>query len=169
MNMEGWVLLGADRQEVPVTVYPGQDLVEADLSDIPDVYQDLYWHAPKTYLGDKVSLQLTDEFVHKFVKNFPEWRPDGFCSSGIFLLNPLCFSQVSSYGGYLRYRLYTQTMRGDVLSLPAEASRPDILLKVLDRVLGLTAVKPKCSNNKYSGSSGESDDAGLHGERVLYT
>lgn len=54
MDMEGWVLLGADRQEVPVTVYPGQDLVEADLSDVPDVYQDLHWHAPKTYLGDKV-------------------------------------------------------------------------------------------------------------------
>ncbi|XP_037629113.1 laminin subunit alpha-5 isoform X3 [Sebastes umbrosus] len=89
MNMEGWVLLGGDRQEVPVAVYPGQDLVEADLSDVPDVYQDLHWHAPKTYLGDKVS----------------------------------------SYGGYLRYRLHTQTMRGDVLSLPAEASRPDIILK----------------------------------------
>ena len=54
MNMEGWVLLGADRQEVPVTMYPGQDLVEADLSDVPDVYQDLHWHAPRTYLGDKV-------------------------------------------------------------------------------------------------------------------
>lgn len=54
MNMEGWVLLGADKQEVPVIVYPGQDLVEADLSDVPDVYQDLHWHAPKTYLGDKV-------------------------------------------------------------------------------------------------------------------
>ncbi|XP_036961278.1 laminin subunit alpha-5 isoform X1 [Acanthopagrus latus] len=89
MNMEGWVLLGADKQEVPVVVYPGQDLVEADLSDVPDVYQDLHWHAPKTYLGDKVS----------------------------------------SYGGSLRYRLHTQTMRGDVLSLPAEASRPDIILK----------------------------------------
>ncbi|XP_030280261.1 laminin subunit alpha-5 isoform X2 [Sparus aurata] len=89
MNMEGWVLLGADKQEVPVVVYPGQDLVEADLSDVPDVYQDLHWHAPKTYLGDKVS----------------------------------------SYGGLLRYRLHTQTMRGDVLSLPAEASRPDIILK----------------------------------------
>ncbi|KAE8292646.1 Laminin subunit alpha-5 [Larimichthys crocea] len=89
MNMEGWVLLGADKQEVPVTVYPGQDLTEADLSDVPDVYQDLHWHAAKTYLGDKVS----------------------------------------SYGGYLRYRLHTQTMRGDVLSLPAEASRPDIILK----------------------------------------
>ncbi|XP_070695085.1 laminin subunit alpha-5 [Pempheris klunzingeri] len=89
MDMEGWVLLGADRQELPVAVYPGQDLVEADLSDVPDVYQDLHWHATKTYLGDKVS----------------------------------------SYGGFLRYRLHTQTMRGDVLSLPAEASRPDIILK----------------------------------------
>ncbi|XP_047462931.1 laminin subunit alpha-5 isoform X2 [Mugil cephalus] len=89
MDMNDWVLLGADKQEVPVTVYPGQDLVEADLSDVPDVYQDLHWHAPKTYLGDKVS----------------------------------------SYGGSLRYRLHTQTMRGDVLSLPAEASRPDIILK----------------------------------------
>ncbi|XP_077410264.1 laminin subunit alpha-5 isoform X1 [Vanacampus margaritifer] len=89
MNMEGWVLLSADKQEVPVNVYPDQDLVEADLSDIPDVYQDLHWYAPKTYLGDKVS----------------------------------------SYGGYLRYRLHSQTMRGDVLSPPAEPPRPDIILK----------------------------------------
>ncbi|XP_077572690.1 laminin subunit alpha-5 isoform X2 [Stigmatopora nigra] len=89
MNMEGWVLLSADKQEVPVNVYLDQDLVEADLSDIPDVYQDLHWHAPKTYLGDKVS----------------------------------------SYGGYLRYRLHTQTMRGDVWSLPVEPPRPDIILK----------------------------------------
>ncbi|XP_037539700.1 laminin subunit alpha-5 [Nematolebias whitei] len=89
MDMEGWVLLGANRQEVPVTVYPDQDLVEADLSDVPDVYQDLHWHAPNKYLGDKVF----------------------------------------SYGGYLRYRLHTQTMRGDSLPLPAEASRPDIILK----------------------------------------
>uniref|UniRef100_A0A7N8XFZ2 Laminin subunit alpha-5 n=1 Tax=Mastacembelus armatus TaxID=205130 RepID=A0A7N8XFZ2_9TELE len=37
--------------------------------------------------------------------------------------------KVSSYGGYLRYRLQTQTMRGDVLPLPVEASRPDIILK----------------------------------------
>ncbi|XP_034151886.1 laminin subunit alpha-5 isoform X3 [Esox lucius] len=88
MEMVGWVLLSADGQEVNVSVYPDQDLVEADLSDIPDVYQDLHWHAPGTYLGDKVS----------------------------------------SYGGYLHYRLDTQTMRGDVLSLPAEASRPDVIL-----------------------------------------
>uniref|UniRef100_A0AAV2LXJ7 Laminin subunit alpha-5 n=1 Tax=Knipowitschia caucasica TaxID=637954 RepID=A0AAV2LXJ7_KNICA len=88
MNMQGWVLLGADRQEVPLSVYPGQDLVEADITDVPDIYQDLHWHAPKTYLGDKVS----------------------------------------SYGGSLRYRLHTQTMRGDAL-LPAESSRPDVILK----------------------------------------
>ncbi|XP_031422129.1 laminin subunit alpha-5 isoform X2 [Clupea harengus] len=91
MNMMDWVLLRGDRQEIPVSVYPGQDLVEADLSDVPDVYQDLHWHAPRTYLGDKVS----------------------------------------SYGGYLRYRLHAQTMamRGDTLSLPSEASRPDVILK----------------------------------------
>ncbi|XP_061621466.1 laminin subunit alpha-5 isoform X2 [Phyllopteryx taeniolatus] len=89
LNMEGWVLLSADKNEVPVNVYPDQDLVEGDLSDIPDVYQDLHWYAPKTYLGDKVS----------------------------------------SYGGYLRYGLHTQTMRGDVWSLPAEPPKPDIILK----------------------------------------
>ncbi|XP_061662817.1 laminin subunit alpha-5 isoform X5 [Syngnathoides biaculeatus] len=88
-NMEGWFLLSADKNKVPVNVYPDQDLLEADLSNIPDVYQELHWYAPKTYLGDKVS----------------------------------------SYGGYLRYTLHTQTMRGDVWSLPAEPPKHDIVLK----------------------------------------
>lgn len=57
MDMAGWVLLRSDRQEVPVSTYLDQDLVEADLSDVPDVSQDLHWHAPRTYLGDKVSPQ----------------------------------------------------------------------------------------------------------------
>lgn len=56
MVMQGWVLLRGDRQEVPVSVFVDQDLVEADLSDVPDVYQDFHWHAPRTYLGDKVSI-----------------------------------------------------------------------------------------------------------------
>ncbi|XP_036390362.1 laminin subunit alpha-5 isoform X1 [Megalops cyprinoides] len=91
MDMNGWVLLSGDRQEVPVSTDLEKGLVEADLSDVPDVYQDLHWHAPSSYLGDKVS----------------------------------------SYGGHLRYRLHSQTqpMRGDVLNLPAEASRPDVILK----------------------------------------
>ncbi|KAG9332520.1 hypothetical protein JZ751_014618 [Albula glossodonta] len=89
IDMQGWLLLGGDRQEVPVTTNLQQGLVEADLGDVPDVYQDLHWHAPRSYLGDKVS----------------------------------------SYGGYLRYRLHSQTMRGDVLTILAEASRPDVILK----------------------------------------
>nr|XP_009294934.1 laminin subunit alpha-5 isoform X1 [Danio rerio] len=88
MDMAGWVLLRSDRQEVPVSTYLDQDLVEADLSDVPDVSQDLHWHAPQAYLGDKVS----------------------------------------SYGGYLRYRLHTQTMRGDAF-LMVETIRPDVILK----------------------------------------
>lgn len=55
MLMQGWVLLRGDREEVPVSVFLDQDLVEADLRDVPDVYQDFNWHAPQTYLGDKVS------------------------------------------------------------------------------------------------------------------
>ncbi|XP_035378190.1 laminin subunit alpha-5 isoform X2 [Electrophorus electricus] len=89
MDMAGWALLRGDRQEVPLSVNLEEDAVEADLRDIPDVYQDLYWHAPRAYLGDKVL----------------------------------------SYGGYLRYQLHTQTMRGDSLSLPSEAPRPDVILK----------------------------------------
>lgn len=88
MNMEGWVLLGADRQELAVTLYPGQDLVEADLSDVPDVYQDLHWHAPKTYLGDKVcppSIRAYSLFV---------WRPLVERVSGV-LVSQMCFAPMS--------------------------------------------------------------------------
>ncbi|TRY84024.1 hypothetical protein DNTS_013565, partial [Danionella cerebrum] len=88
MDMAGWLLLRSDRQEVPVSIFLDQDLVEADLSDVPDVSQDLHWHAPQAYLGDKVS----------------------------------------SYGGYLRYRLHTQAMRGDAFMM-VETVRPDIILK----------------------------------------
>ncbi|XP_018593227.2 laminin subunit alpha-5 isoform X1 [Scleropages formosus] len=91
MDMRGWTLLGGDRQEVPVSTDVDKSLVEADLRDVPDVYQDLHWHAPHSYLGDKVS----------------------------------------SYGGYLRYYQHSQTQptRGDMLELPPEASRPDVILK----------------------------------------
>lgn len=59
MLMQGWVLLRGDRQEVPVSVFVDQDLVEADLSDVPDVYQDFHWHAPHIYLGDKVGIHTS--------------------------------------------------------------------------------------------------------------
>ncbi|KAL4655456.1 laminin subunit alpha-5 isoform X1 [Arapaima gigas] len=91
MDMRGWTLLSGSRQEVPVSTDVEQAVVEADLRDVPDVYQDLHWYAPRSYLGDKVS----------------------------------------SYGGYLRYRLQSQIQptRGDVIDLPSEAPRPDVILK----------------------------------------
>ncbi|KAM4691986.1 laminin subunit alpha-5 [Rhinophrynus dorsalis] len=54
-DMNGWVLVGGDRQEVEVSVHPQEGLVKADLEDVPDVYQEFYWHAPRSYLGDRVS------------------------------------------------------------------------------------------------------------------
>lgn len=58
VDMKGWVQLGGERQEVLVTTKLDQGLVEADLGDVPDVYQDLHWHAPRSYLGDKVCTHL---------------------------------------------------------------------------------------------------------------
>uniref|UniRef100_A0A8C3IUZ4 Laminin subunit alpha-5 n=1 Tax=Chrysemys picta bellii TaxID=8478 RepID=A0A8C3IUZ4_CHRPI len=64
-----------------------EELIHADLKNVPEAYQELYWHAPSSYLGDRVS----------------------------------------SYGGYLRYELRSDTRRGDVF-IPME-SRPDVILK----------------------------------------
>nr|XP_033819501.1 laminin subunit alpha-5 isoform X1 [Geotrypetes seraphini] len=55
MDMSGWVLLSTDRQEILLSFIPEENRVEADLRDVPDVYQELYWHAPNSYLGDRVS------------------------------------------------------------------------------------------------------------------
>uniref|UniRef100_A0AAZ3RWH3 Laminin, alpha 5 n=1 Tax=Oncorhynchus tshawytscha TaxID=74940 RepID=A0AAZ3RWH3_ONCTS len=74
MDMMVWVLLGTDRQEVPVTVYPDQHVVEADLSDVPDVYQDLLWQAPRTYLGDKVGNSLVIYKWHCLLFNIHTYR-----------------------------------------------------------------------------------------------
>lgn len=54
VDMNGWVLLSGERQELAVSVSPDRGLVEADLRDVPDVYQELHWHAPQSYHGDRV-------------------------------------------------------------------------------------------------------------------
>uniref|UniRef100_A0A8C9TNX3 Laminin, alpha 5 n=1 Tax=Scleropages formosus TaxID=113540 RepID=A0A8C9TNX3_SCLFO len=64
MDMRGWTLLGGDRQEVPVSTDVDKSLVEADLRDVPDVYQDLHWHAPHSYLGDKVQTACLITSLH---------------------------------------------------------------------------------------------------------
>ncbi|XP_073463613.1 laminin subunit alpha-5 isoform X3 [Aquarana catesbeiana] len=87
-DMRGWVLVGGDRQEVEILERPGEGLVEADLRDVPDVYQEFYWHAPRSYLGDRVP----------------------------------------SYGGFLKYELNSEALRGDYPYNPVER-RPDVILK----------------------------------------
>ncbi|XP_069099253.1 laminin subunit alpha-5 isoform X1 [Pleurodeles waltl] len=88
MDMAGWVLLGGDHQEIELSFKLEEALIEADLQDVPDVYQELYWQAPPSYHGDRVS----------------------------------------SYGGYLRYQLYSKAIRGDAVFIPV-TPRPDVILK----------------------------------------
>ncbi|XP_042318376.1 laminin subunit alpha-5, partial [Sceloporus undulatus] len=87
IDMNGWSLLSGERQEAPTLVSLEEESVRADLRNFLEAFQELYWHAPSSYLGD----------------------------------------QVSSYGGYLRYQLHSDTQRGDVF-IPVE-SWPDIILK----------------------------------------
>ncbi|XP_030319124.1 laminin subunit alpha-5 isoform X1 [Calypte anna] len=55
VDMSGWLLLSSDRQEVPTTLSLREQLLHADLKNLPDAYQELYWVAPSSYLGDRVS------------------------------------------------------------------------------------------------------------------
>uniref|UniRef100_A0A8B9U440 Laminin subunit alpha 5 n=1 Tax=Anas zonorhyncha TaxID=75864 RepID=A0A8B9U440_9AVES len=55
IDMNGWLLLSSDRQEVPTSLSLQEQLLRADLKNLPDAYQELYWVAPSSYLGDRVS------------------------------------------------------------------------------------------------------------------
>lgn len=52
--MNGWLLLSSDRHEVPTALNPREQLVAADLRNLLDAYQELYWVAPSSYLEDQV-------------------------------------------------------------------------------------------------------------------
>ncbi|CAO2577350.1 Laminin subunit alpha-5 [Lemmus lemmus] len=55
VDMDGWVLLSSDRQVVPHELRPEMELLRADLRVIADNFPELYWQAPASYLGDRVS------------------------------------------------------------------------------------------------------------------
>uniref|UniRef100_F7GGL1 Laminin subunit alpha-5 n=1 Tax=Monodelphis domestica TaxID=13616 RepID=F7GGL1_MONDO len=55
LDMQGWVLLSGERQEVPTSLRADIGLVHADVRNVPEAFQDLYWQAPVCYLGDRVS------------------------------------------------------------------------------------------------------------------
>ncbi|XP_012628358.3 laminin subunit alpha-5 [Microcebus murinus] len=55
VDMEGWVLLSSDRQVVPHERRADTELLHADLRHVPEAFPELYWQAPPSYLGDRVS------------------------------------------------------------------------------------------------------------------
>uniref|UniRef100_A0A2I3HEX1 Laminin subunit alpha 5 n=1 Tax=Nomascus leucogenys TaxID=61853 RepID=A0A2I3HEX1_NOMLE len=59
VDMEGWVLLSTDRQVVPHERRQGTEMLRADLRHVPEAvpeaFPELYWQAPPSYLGDRVS------------------------------------------------------------------------------------------------------------------
>ncbi|XP_036862294.2 laminin subunit alpha-5 isoform X1 [Manis javanica] len=55
VDMEGWVLLSSDRQVVPHELRVEEELLRADLRHGPEAFPELYWQAPPSYLGDRVS------------------------------------------------------------------------------------------------------------------
>ncbi|XP_044604120.2 laminin subunit alpha-5 [Equus asinus] len=55
VDMEGWALLSTDRQVVPHELRAEAELLHADLRHVPEAFPELYWQAPPSYLGDRVS------------------------------------------------------------------------------------------------------------------
>lgn len=55
MDMEGWMLLSSDRQVVPHELQVEAGLLHADLQHLSETIPELYWQAPPSYLGDRVS------------------------------------------------------------------------------------------------------------------
>ncbi|MXQ85102.1 hypothetical protein E5288_WYG004112 [Bos mutus] len=82
VDMEGWTLLSGDRQVVP---HERQEalMLRADLQRVPEAIPELYWQAPPSYLGDRVSsyggtlrYELHSETQRGDVFNPMESRPD---------------------------------------------------------------------------------------------
>ncbi|KAF3817470.1 hypothetical protein GH733_012761 [Mirounga leonina] len=55
VDMEGWTLLSSDRQVVPHELRAEAELLYADLRHGFEAFPELYWQAPPSYLGDRVS------------------------------------------------------------------------------------------------------------------
>ncbi|KAG8513302.1 Laminin subunit alpha-5 [Galemys pyrenaicus] len=55
VDMGGWMLLSGDRQQVPHELRVESELLHADLRRLPEASPELYWQAPPSYLGDRVS------------------------------------------------------------------------------------------------------------------
>ncbi|XP_067887186.1 laminin subunit alpha-3 isoform X2 [Heterodontus francisci] len=55
MQMKKWNLFMGSKQSIPIVYNQRSNTVVADVQELPDIIRDLYWLAPESYLGDKVS------------------------------------------------------------------------------------------------------------------
>ncbi|XP_064409675.1 laminin subunit alpha-3 isoform X2 [Latimeria chalumnae] len=55
VDMKNWKLETADKRPIPVVHNPASNTVVADVQELPATIHDLYWVAPSSYLGDRVS------------------------------------------------------------------------------------------------------------------
>lgn len=74
--MEGWTLLSGDRQVVPHERQAEGTLLRADLRRVPEAFPELYWQAPPSYLGDRVSRPIGPWEGTRRVSR-TSWRPGG--------------------------------------------------------------------------------------------
>ncbi|XP_054841846.1 laminin subunit alpha-3 [Eublepharis macularius] len=55
VDMRNWHLEEMDGTNIPITFNPGSNSVVADVQELPPSVENLYWVAPLTYLGEKLS------------------------------------------------------------------------------------------------------------------
>ncbi|XP_049633449.1 laminin subunit alpha-5 [Suncus etruscus] len=55
VDMTGWRLLSGDHNPVPHEEQVEAEMLTADLRSLPEASTDLYWQAPPSYMGDRVS------------------------------------------------------------------------------------------------------------------
>ncbi|KAF2985215.1 hypothetical protein EK904_007529 [Melospiza melodia maxima] len=80
VDMRNWRLEAVDEHmDIPVTFNPVSNSVVADVQELPASVQNLYWRAPPTYLGEKLSSY--GGFLSYQVKSF------GLPSEGMVLLD----------------------------------------------------------------------------------
>uniref|UniRef100_A0A8D2MKW4 Laminin, alpha 3 n=1 Tax=Zonotrichia albicollis TaxID=44394 RepID=A0A8D2MKW4_ZONAL len=80
VDMRNWRLEAVDEHmDIPVTFNPVSNSVVADVQELPASVQNLYWRAPSTYLGEKLSSY--GGFLSYQVKSF------GLPSEGMVLLD----------------------------------------------------------------------------------
>ncbi|XP_014426018.2 laminin subunit alpha-3 isoform X2 [Pelodiscus sinensis] len=80
VDMRNWRMETPDNQiDVPVTFNPGSNSVVADVQELPSFVHSLYWVAPQSYLGEKLSSY--GGYLTYLVKSF------GLPSEGMILLD----------------------------------------------------------------------------------